>query len=101
MTHQIETRNIINNEKPYKGYYLIGEFPLDGNEIFLGVTGECVHKPEMCHVSFCRYRECPEMVDVMILTVDIDNVFQFYGDYVAQKAKQYAEDKEWEDILNG
>jgi hypothetical protein len=96
MTHEIITRNIISKDKPYRTYHLQGDFPFDGNEIMLGVIGECQHMPDMCHVSFMRYRETPEMVDVMILTSDIDKVFQFYAEYVASKADEYAECKEWE-----
>jgi hypothetical protein len=96
MSHIIEIRDIISNDKPYKAYYLVGNFPFDDNEIFLGVIGECQHMPDMCHVSFVKYRDTPEMVDVMILTSDIDKVFQFYADHVASKADEYAECKEWE-----
>lgn len=99
MTYHIEVRNVTSNGKQYKAYYLIGEFSLDDNEILLGAMGDCNAHPDMCHVSFSRYRESPEMVDVSILKSDIDKVFQFYADYVAKKADEYQESREWENQM--
>lgn len=99
MTYHIDVRSVSSNGKQYNAYYLVGEFSLDDNEIFLGVMGNCNTHPEMCHVSFCRYRDSPEMVDISILKSDVDKVFQFYADYVAQKADEYQESREWEDQM--
>lgn len=100
MTYRIEIRDIVSHDKSFKAYYLVGEYPLDDNEIFLGVMGECIPAPHMCHVSFVRYRESPEMVDVTILTSDIDKVFQFYADYVNRKADEYLESHEWQNQIH-
>jgi len=100
MTIRIRTKETVKDIGLVTAYYLDGNYPMDANEIFLGVSVVCDHKPEWHHASFSQYRDNLEIPDSMFPANRIMRAFEFYAEYVKRMADDYQEEKEWENKVN-